>query len=75
MPVRPNRRFDARTEGVMLRTFIPGLSIAGIGERHLAALLSALLGLVFIAGVGFASPDIVHGAAHDTRHAFTFPCH
>ncbi|MDP2618963.1 MAG: CbtB-domain containing protein [Hyphomicrobiales bacterium] len=59
----------------MLRTLIPGLSIARIGERHAAALVSALLGLVFIAGVGFASPEAIHAAAHDTRHAFTFPCH
>lgn len=59
----------------MLRTFVPGLFIAKIGERHAAALVAALLGLVFIAGVGFASPQAVHGAAHDTRHAFTFPCH
>jgi cobalt transporter subunit CbtB len=38
-------------------------------------LVSALLGLVFVAGVGFASPQTIHDAAHDTRHAFTFPCH
>ena len=59
----------------MLRTLIPGLIITRIGERHAAALVSALLGLVFSAGVGFASPEAIHDAAHDTRHAFTFPCH
>lgn len=59
----------------MLRTAISGLLVSRIGERHLAALLSALIGLVFIYGVGFASPQTIHDAAHDTRHAFTFPCH
>jgi cobalt transporter subunit CbtB len=58
----------------MLRAAIPSL-LAGMSERQIAALVSALLGLVFIFGVGFASPQTIHDAAHDTRHAFTFPCH
>lgn len=31
------------------------------------------LGLALIFLVGFT--DIAHNAAHDTRHAFAFPCH
>jgi len=58
----------------MLRAAIPSL-VAGISERQAAVLVSALLGIVFIFGVGFASPQTIHDAAHDTRHAFTFPCH
>ncbi len=30
-------------------------------------------GLVFM--VGFAHSDVVHNAAHDTRHSLAFPCH
>jgi cobalt transporter subunit CbtB len=30
-------------------------------------------GLVYLAG--FASPESVHDAAHDSRHALSFPCH
>ncbi|MGZ9116484.1 MAG: CbtB domain-containing protein, partial [Methylocystis sp.] len=30
-------------------------------------------GLVWLAG--FAYPESVHDAAHDTRHALSFPCH
>ncbi|AZZ94898.1 MULTISPECIES: CbtB domain-containing protein [Hahella] len=31
-------------------------------------------GLILFA-VGFLSMDAAHNAAHDTRHAFAFPCH
>ncbi len=34
-----------------------------------------LLGLVMLYGVGFASIDVAHNAAHDGRHAVAFPCH
>jgi cobalt transporter subunit CbtB len=40
-----------------------------------AALLAILLGCFLIYGVGFAGPDAIHNAAHDTRHTFGFPCH
>jgi cobalt transporter subunit CbtB len=29
--------------------------------------------LVFVAG--FAGPEALHEAAHDTRHGLSFPCH
>jgi cobalt transporter subunit CbtB len=35
----------------------------------------ALLGAAIVLGVGFAGLPQVHDAAHDTRHAFNFPCH
>ena len=41
----------------------------------LPAVLAALLGLFILYGVGIAQPDLLHNAAHDTRHALTFPCH
>lgn len=47
---------------------------AGAG-RVLAAGFAALLGLFIIYGVGFASPAMIHNAAHDVRHTFAFPCH
>lgn len=34
-----------------------------------------LFGLVMLFSVGFASADVAHNAAHDTRHSFAFPCH
>lgn len=35
---------------------------------------AVLLGIVILAGVGFAS-GLPHNAAHDTRHVMVFPCH
>lgn len=48
-------------------------TLAGFGV--LPALLAILFGALLICGVGFAGPASLHNAAHDTRHAFTFPCH
>ena len=41
--------------------------------RAALALLFLGMGLVFI--TGFSHIDNVHNAAHDTRHALSFPCH
>ncbi len=54
-------------------------TIAGQTERvagsAAAAVLAALLGVFILIGVGFAGADLLHNAAHDTRHALAFPCH
>ena len=39
------------------------------------ALLALLLGTFLILGTGFAHSDMIHNAAHDSRHSFAFPCH
>lgn len=33
------------------------------------------LGVFLLFGFGFAQPDALHNAAHDSRHGFTMPCH
>jgi cobalt transporter subunit CbtB len=45
------------------------------GAVLVAAFLAALLGTFLVAGAGFAHISAVHNAAHDSRHAFAFPCH
>jgi len=40
-----------------------------------AILVSALLGAAVLFMAGFASPEALHAATHDTRHATGFPCH
>jgi cobalt transporter subunit CbtB len=44
-------------------------------ERLTAALVAALLGTFLVLGAGFAPIPAAHDAAHDSRHAFAFPCH
>ncbi len=44
-------------------------------EAVAPALLAIVLGVFILYGVGFAQPQLLHDAAHDTRHAFAFPCH
>lgn len=39
------------------------------------AVLALAFGLLIVYGAGFASPSTIHGAVHDTRHAFGLPCH
>jgi|APIni6443716594_1056825.scaffolds.fasta_scaffold1006184_1 cobalt transporter subunit CbtB len=39
------------------------------------AALAAAIGLFVITMVGFAGSDVLHNAAHDTRHGAAFPCH
>lgn len=48
---------------------------ASLYQRVTAASVGGLLGVFLLIGVGFASPDLLHNAAHDSRHANTFPCH
>ena len=53
--------------------------VSGSFIRRMEAVKPAILAIVFgifiLYGVGFAQPQLLHDAAHDTRHAFAFPCH
>jgi len=44
-------------------------------ETLMAAALATLLGTFLLWGVGFSHSDLLHNAAHDTRHSTGFPCH
>ncbi len=50
-------------------------TVVAFDRRAAAGLLCLFLGLGLLAGVGFAGPQAIHNAAHDTRHAIGFPCH
>lgn len=47
---------------------LPLSTLIGVGA-------AALLGVFMLYGVGVASAEMMHNAAHDTRHAISFPCH
>ncbi|CAN7379380.1 MULTISPECIES: CbtB domain-containing protein [Rhizobium] len=56
-------------------TTITATSHASTAARAAGLLGTALLGVLLIAGVGFASMPAVHDATHDVRHTLSFPCH
>lgn len=39
------------------------------------AVAMIVLGVFVLFGVALAGPEVLHNVAHDTRHAFAFPCH
>ena len=65
------------TEGDMSRSQTISYKFATIDDRSrmAAAFFAALLGTFLVIGVGLSNANTLHNAAHDTRHAFTFPCH
>lgn len=44
-------------------------------EALIAALLAFVFGIGLVYTTGFSYPAAIHNAAHDTRHALSFPCH
>ena len=44
-------------------------------EALRAAGVALILGLGLVFLTGFAYPEVIHNAAHDTRHGLSFPCH
>lgn len=46
-----------------------------VGTETAGAIGALLLGLFVVFMVGFAGAEVLHAAAHDTRHAIAFPCH
>lgn len=44
-------------------------------ETLRAALAALALGAGVLFMIGFAHSSEIHNAAHDTRHALSFPCH
>lgn len=51
------------------------LTGTGAATDLLGLLGAAVLGLVLIYFAGISQMHILHDAAHDTRHALSFPCH
>jgi cobalt transporter subunit CbtB len=44
-------------------------------SRLLPIVTSAIIGVFMIFMVGHLQTNVLHNAAHDTRHATGFPCH
>ena len=52
----------------------PGLSLSA-SQRMVTAIFAAVFGSCLLYFVAFANSEILHNAAHDTRHAVVAPCH
>jgi cobalt transporter subunit CbtB len=67
--------------GVARELIMNVMNVASIARAHgrsealQAALVALCVGLALVYLAGFAHPTTIHNAAHDTRHALSFPCH
>ena len=53
-------------------------TVGAVGDRSSAIKVGAmtiLAGLFLVLAIGFAHPQALHNAAHDSRHSLSFPCH
>ena len=77
--IRPNPlgRFPhtASTEVVMAHSTVSSSLVLSASDRLVAGLIGLLLGSFLVFGAGLANSAVLHDTAHDTRHAFGFPCH
>jgi len=51
------------------------VEVGSRAETRVAAAFALMLGIGLVFTTGFAHPTTIHNAAHDTRHALSFPCH
>jgi cobalt transporter subunit CbtB len=65
----------AAKEVEMTTTLAPVVRAGERSEAVRAAAVALLLGFGLIFLTGFAYPEVIHNAAHDTRHGLSFPCH
>jgi cobalt transporter subunit CbtB len=53
----------------------PSRPLAGISARALPAFAAFAIGFLLFVATGFAWPNAIHNATHDTRHSPGLPCH
>jgi len=66
-----------KTTAALAKTSLDTSDAGVFSQRITTAVLMLFTGAVLLFAVGFAqgSGGFLHNAAHDTRHAATFPCH
>jgi cobalt transporter subunit CbtB len=66
----------ANTEVVMLATKMNSTALSlSLSQRIATGAFAGLFGFMLLYAAAFANSDILHNAAHDTRHAIVVPCH
>jgi len=46
-----------------------------LSQRIATAAFAGIFGFMLFYAAAFANADVLHNAAHDTRHAIVAPCH
>ena len=59
----------------MTTTTAPVVQTTERSQALRAASIALLLGFGLIFITGLAYPELIHNAAHDSRHSLSFPCH
>ncbi|MCS3470876.1 cobalt transporter subunit CbtB [Pseudomonas sp. JUb42] len=59
----------------MSSTVLTHASSRARSSQLLVTFGSILMGLSLVYFAGFSHLDLIHNAAHDTRHSSGFPCH
>ena len=59
----------------MTARLISSVSTVLVSEHMKAAIAALFFGAFFVWGAGLANSQVLHDAAHDTRHSYGFPCH
>jgi cobalt transporter subunit CbtB len=72
---KARRRWGGRETLMTTNTATLRASATTKSETLKAAFVAFILGLGLVYGAGFANIESVHDAAHDSRHALSFPCH
>lgn len=62
-------------EGVMINVSLRQAKPQVAAQGLLPGVAAIVLGFLVLFVVGFAQSAALHNTAHDTRHAFAFPCH
>jgi len=50
-------------------------AVWAMSGEAIGAFSALLLGVFMVFMVGFAGAEVLHEAAHNTRHSIAFPCH
>jgi len=66
---------DLTTQSQSTSHATPVVAGAERSEALIAALIAFVFGIGLVYTIGFSHPTTIHNAAHDTRHALSFPCH
>ena len=51
------------------------VAAADQATAKLPVVMALIIGVFMVFGTGLANSSTLHDAAHDVRHAFSFPCH